>query len=161
MNHFTATTLSNSIISADKSSQALVLRNKSMCLAAFNNGLLSSLQLAAFNDWIILGTIFHWQFTLLSGGIDWLLHCLYPLVCSPYLKKIFDFSVWVIRGTPLPVQPFLIFYDLSSIGFLLEAFPAAWIGFILNIPPILQRSVKHNIPCPTKAMGKGLLYWHG
>src|SRR6478735_12256241 len=43
------------------------------------------------------------------------------------------FYVWVIRGTPLLVQLFVIFYGLPSIGILLDAFPAALIGFTLNI----------------------------
>ena len=43
------------------------------------------------------------------------------------------FYVWIIRGTPLLVQLFLIFYGLPSIGILLDAFPAALIGFTLNI----------------------------
>jgi L-cystine transport system permease protein len=43
------------------------------------------------------------------------------------------FYVWVIRGTPLLVQLFVIFYGLPSVGILLSAFPAALIGFTLNI----------------------------
>jgi L-cystine transport system permease protein len=43
------------------------------------------------------------------------------------------FYVWVIRGTPLLVQLFVIFYGLPSLGVLLDAFPAALIGFTLNI----------------------------
>src|SRR5690606_733092 len=43
------------------------------------------------------------------------------------------FYVWVIRGTPLLVQLFVIFYGLPAVGILLDAFPAALIGFTLNI----------------------------
>ncbi|WP_354558113.1 amino acid ABC transporter permease [Rhizobium aquaticum] len=43
------------------------------------------------------------------------------------------FYVWVIRGTPLLVQLFVIFYGLPSAGILLSAFPAALIGFTLNV----------------------------
>ncbi|MCM2474376.1 amino acid ABC transporter permease [Rhizobium sp. CG5] len=43
------------------------------------------------------------------------------------------FYVWVIRGTPLLVQLFVIFYGLPSVGILLDAFPAALIGFTLNV----------------------------
>ncbi|MBK0035241.1 amino acid ABC transporter permease [Erwinia sp. S43] len=49
------------------------------------------------------------------------------------LKKIVRFYVWLIRGTPLLVQLFLIFYALPSAGITLDAFPAAIIGFTLNI----------------------------
>jgi len=48
-------------------------------------------------------------------------------------KGIADFYVWVIRGTPLLVQLFLIFYGLPSAGITLDAFPAALIGFIMSV----------------------------
>lgn len=49
------------------------------------------------------------------------------------LVAVARFYVWVIRGTPLLVQLFLIFYGLPSAGITLDAFPAALIGFTLNI----------------------------
>ncbi|AYC99549.1 amino acid ABC transporter permease [Neorhizobium sp. NCHU2750] len=49
------------------------------------------------------------------------------------LVLVARFYVWVIRGTPLLVQLFVIFYGLPSVGILLDAFPAALIGFTLNI----------------------------
>lgn len=49
------------------------------------------------------------------------------------IAAIARFYVWIIRGTPLLVQLFLIFYGLPSIGIVLDAFPAALIGFTLNV----------------------------
>ncbi len=49
------------------------------------------------------------------------------------LAWIVRFYVWIIRGTPLLVQLFLIFYGLPSVGIVLDAFPAALIGFTLNV----------------------------
>ena len=49
------------------------------------------------------------------------------------LAAIVRFYVWIIRGTPLLVQLFLIFYGLPSVGIVLDAFPAALIGFTLNV----------------------------
>ncbi len=49
------------------------------------------------------------------------------------LSDIARFYVWVFRGTPLLVQLFVIFYGLPSVGILLDAFPAALIGFTLNV----------------------------
>jgi cystine transport system permease protein len=46
---------------------------------------------------------------------------------------IIRFYVWIFRGTPLLVQLFLIFYGLPSVGIVLDAFPAALIGFTLNV----------------------------
>ncbi|MCC8367740.1 amino acid ABC transporter permease [Xenorhabdus sp. PB61.4] len=49
------------------------------------------------------------------------------------LVAVVRFYVWLIRGTPLLVQLFLIFYALPSIGITLEAFTSAVIGFTLNV----------------------------
>lgn len=49
------------------------------------------------------------------------------------LVAVARFYVWIIRGTPLLVQLFLIFYGLPSVGIVLDAFPAALIGFTLNV----------------------------
>lgn len=50
-----------------------------------------------------------------------------------FLKPVVRFYVWLIRGTPLLVQLFLIFYALPSAGITIDAFPAAVIGFTVNI----------------------------
>ncbi|AGK54292.1 amino acid ABC transporter permease [Bacillus sp. 1NLA3E] len=43
------------------------------------------------------------------------------------------FYVWIFRGTPLLVQIFILFYGLPSVGITLNPFPAAVIGFTLNV----------------------------
>ena len=50
----------------------------------------------------------------------------------PVLRQIARFYIWVIRGTPLLVQLFIIFYGLPSVGIMLDAFPAAVIAFAIN-----------------------------
>ncbi|WP_127530143.1 amino acid ABC transporter permease [Paenibacillus kobensis] len=49
------------------------------------------------------------------------------------LKWIAGFYVWIIRGTPLLVQLFIIFYGLPSVGLTIDPFPAAVIGFTLSV----------------------------
>nr|WP_272903094.1 amino acid ABC transporter permease [Xenorhabdus sp. Sc-CR9] len=49
------------------------------------------------------------------------------------MVAVVRFYVWLIRGTPLLVQLFLIFYALPSVGITLEAFTSAVIGFTLNV----------------------------
>jgi L-cystine transport system permease protein len=49
------------------------------------------------------------------------------------LDSIARFYVWIIRGTPLLVQLFIIFYGLPSIGLTLDAFTSAVIGFTLSV----------------------------
>ena len=48
------------------------------------------------------------------------------------LKKIARFYIWIIRGTPLLVQLFVVFYGLPDIGIILDPFPAAVIVFAIN-----------------------------
>ncbi|MCT2195729.1 ABC transporter permease subunit [Paenibacillus sp. p3-SID1389] len=49
------------------------------------------------------------------------------------LRLLARFYVWIIRGTPLLLQLFIIFYGLPSIGIVLDPFPAAVIGFTLSV----------------------------
>ncbi len=49
------------------------------------------------------------------------------------LTGIARFYVSVIRGTPLLVQLFVIFYGLPSIGVVIDPWPAAIIAFSLNV----------------------------
>lgn len=48
------------------------------------------------------------------------------------MKQLARFYIWVIRGTPLLVQLFVIFYGLPGIGIILDPFPSAVIVFSLN-----------------------------
>lgn len=49
------------------------------------------------------------------------------------LESIARFYVWIIRGTPLLVQLFIVFYGLPAAGITIDAWPAAVIGFSLNV----------------------------
>lgn len=74
--------------------------------------------------------------TLLSfagGLVLGFLTALGRLYGPPVLVGITRFYVWVIRGTPLLVQLFLIFFGLPKLGILLDPFPAALIGFVLSV----------------------------
>lgn len=48
------------------------------------------------------------------------------------LKQRARFYVWVIRGTPLLVQLFVVFYGLPNVGILIDPFPAAVLVFSIN-----------------------------
>ncbi len=49
------------------------------------------------------------------------------------LQTIARIYVSAIRGTPLLVQLFIIFYGLPTIGIIIDPFPSAIIGFSLNV----------------------------
>ncbi|PKR87592.1 cysteine ABC transporter permease [Pleomorphomonas diazotrophica] len=74
-------------------------------------------------------TLLSFTFGLALGLVTALVRLFGPLP----LALLARFFVWVFRGTPLLVQLFVIFYGLPSLGIYLDAFPAALIGFTLNV----------------------------
>ena len=48
------------------------------------------------------------------------------------LKHVARFYIWVIRGTPLLVQLFVVFFGLPSLGIVIDPFPAAVLVFSIN-----------------------------
>ncbi len=48
------------------------------------------------------------------------------------LKQLARFYIWIIRGTPLLVQLFTIFYGLPNLGVVIAPFPAAVVVFSIN-----------------------------
>ena len=55
------------------------------------------------------------------------------LSSNPVVSNIARFYISVIRGTPLLVQLFVIFYGLPSVGVVIDPWPAAIIAFSLNV----------------------------
>ena len=98
-------------------------------------------------DWLLLmwqslgpllvgGIKFTVPLALLSFAVGLLLAfaaALARLFGPPPLVALVRFYVWLIRGTPLLVQLFVIFYGLPSVGIVLDPLAAALIGFSLNI----------------------------
>jgi cystine transport system permease protein len=92
--------------------------------------------------------IFTIPLTLLSFGLGLalgLLTAVTRLFASRPVAAIARFYVWIIRGTPLLVQLFVIFYGLPSLGILLDAFPAALIGFTLNVGAYTSEIIRASI----------------
>ncbi|WP_134685987.1 amino acid ABC transporter permease [Brevibacillus migulae] len=61
------------------------------------------------------------------------------------LQGIARFYVSIIRGTPLLVQLFIIFYGMPSIGITIDPFPSAIIGFSLNVGAYCSEIVRAAI----------------
>ncbi len=82
------------------------------------------------------GLLFAIPLTLISFAIGLVLALLTALARLSSIKPLVwlaRFYVWIIRGTPLLVQLFIIFYGLPSLGITIGAFPAAIIGFSLSV----------------------------
>lgn len=61
------------------------------------------------------------------------------------LSSLARFYVWLIRGTPLLVQLFILFYGLPSIGLTLDAFVSAVIGFTLSVGAYSSETIRAAI----------------
>lgn len=48
------------------------------------------------------------------------------------LKQIARFYIWVVRGTPILVQLYVVFYGLPNLGIMIAPFPAAVAVFSIN-----------------------------
>lgn len=48
------------------------------------------------------------------------------------LKPLARFYIWIIRGTPLLVQLYVIFYGLPKLGIIIDPFPAAVMVFSIS-----------------------------
>ncbi|WP_376767763.1 MULTISPECIES: amino acid ABC transporter permease [Klebsiella] len=94
------------------------------------------------------GLVFTIPITLISFSLGLLLGFIVALIRlygpAP-LKSLVRFYVWIIRGTPLLVQLFLIFYALPSVGITLDAFPAAVIGFTLNVGAFTSEVIRATL----------------
>ena len=73
--------------------------------------------------------------TLISFSLAMVLAVVVALVQYanvPVLRQLARFYIWVIRGTPVLVQLFVVFYGLPGVGILIEPFPAAVLVFSIN-----------------------------
>lgn len=61
------------------------------------------------------------------------------------LQKIAAFYVWIIRGTPLLVQLYIIFFGLPSLGVTLEPWPAGIIAFAVNFGAYASEAIRGAI----------------
>jgi cystine transport system permease protein len=94
------------------------------------------------------GIAFTVPLTLLSfaGGLAvGFLTALARLYGGKTLQGCARFYVWAIRGTPLLVQLFLIFYGLPSVGIVLDSFLAALVGLVLNVGAYMSETMRAAI----------------
>lgn len=82
----------------------------------------------------------------------------------PVLKQIARFYVWIIRGTPMIVQLFVVYFGLPSIGITLAAFPSAVIVFSLSVGAYCSETIRaaiESVPAGQLEAGYcvGMNYW--
>ena len=112
------------------------------------NGRVWQLLLDSFWQILLPGIRVTVPLTLVSfslGLIIALLTAMVQVANIPVVKQIARIYVWIIRGTPLLVQLFVIFYGLPSVGIILDAIPSAIIVFSFNTGAYASETVRAAI----------------
>lgn len=68
-----------------------------------------------------------------------------PNVLTKILQSLCRMYISIIRGTPMLVQIFIIFYGLPEVGITLDPFPTAIIAFSINIGAYAAETVRAAI----------------
>ncbi|WP_291637964.1 amino acid ABC transporter permease [Clostridium sp.] len=71
-------------------------------------------------------------FSILFGTILGLIVAMIKLTKKKYLTVFMDLYISVVRGTPLLLQLYFIFYGLPGMGIYIASFPSAIIGLTLH-----------------------------
>ncbi len=63
----------------------------------------------------------------------------------PVLKQLMRIYVWIIRGTPMIVQLFVVYFGLPNIGIRFSSFVSAWIVMSLSVGAYCSETVRAAI----------------
>ena len=79
-------------------------------------------------------------------------------------RQIARFYVWVVRGTPLLVQLFVVFYGLPRVGVLIDPFPCAVLVFAINEGAYASETIRaalESVPAGQLEAGycAGMTWW--
>ena len=93
-----------------------------------------------------------------------ILFALSKLSLGPLIAKIVGFYTWVVRGTPLLLQLFFVYFGLSIFGISLTPFTAAVITFVFNYAAYFTEIYRGGIQSIDKGQYEvskalGMNYW--
>lgn len=91
--------------------------------------------LDSFGDILLPGLLVTIPLTALSFTFALIIAVIVALIQFanvPILTQLARFYIWIIRGTPLLVQLFIVFYGLPHVGILIDPFVAAVVVFSIN-----------------------------
>ena len=109
------------------------------------NGRLWGILLDAFPKLLSYGVRVTVPLTILSFALALVISVVVALIQYadiPVLRQLCRVYIWIIRGTPLLVQLWLVFYGLPSVGITLNAFPTAVLVFGFNEGAYMAESVR-------------------
>ena len=102
--------------------------------------------------------------SMAAGFLIGLLVALVRIGKVPVLSQIFGGYISIIRGTPLLVQIYIVYYGLPQIGIALEPIPSAIIALSLNSGAYLSESFRGAIESVSRgqseaALSLGMTFW--
>ncbi|HEY2421393.1 MAG TPA: amino acid ABC transporter permease [Neobacillus sp.] len=102
--------------------------------------------------------------TFICGLILAILTALARISHVKFFQMVARVYVSIIRGTPLLVQLFIIFYGLPNLGITIDSYVAAIIGFSLNVGAYASEIIRAAIISTPKgqweaAYSIGMSYW--
>ena len=80
-----------------------------------------------------------------TGLIIAFLVALVQIAKIPVLKQLLRVYVWIIRGTPMTVQLFVVYFGLPNIGIKFSSFVSAWIVMSLSVGAYCSETVRAAI----------------
>ncbi|HEL1596599.1 TPA: amino acid ABC transporter permease [Streptococcus suis] len=111
------------------------------------------LLLDSFSQILVPGLLVTIPLTILSFTFGLLIAigtALVQIAQIPILKQVARFYIWVVRGTPLLVQLYVIFFGLPSLGIVLDAFPSAVLVFSVNTGAYAAETIRASIESAPK-----------
>ena len=66
------------------------------------------------------------------------------------LRQLCRFYIWIVRGTPLLVQLYIVFYGLPKVGIVIDAFPAAVVVLGLNEAAYMAETIRGTLESVSK-----------
>ncbi len=109
--------------------------------------------ISGFGEMLKQGLIVTIPLTVISFAIAMVIALIVAIVQVaniPVFKQLARFYVWIIRGTPLLVQLFIVFFGLPSLGIIIDAFPSAIIVFSINTGAYASETIRAAIEAVPK-----------
>ena len=112
------------------------------------NSRILTILINAFGDLLLAGLKMTIPLTAISYSIGLVIALFTALVQTakiPVLRVLARVYVWIIRGTPMIVQLFVVYFGLPSIGILLSSFASAVLVFSISVGAYCSETVRAAI----------------
>ena len=96
-------------------------------------------------------------FALLLGMIFGIIGALCRIANNRFLNSIAFFYVWIIRGTPVMVQLFILYFGLPQLGIKLSSMTAGVLGLAVNTGAYIAEIVRAGIQAVDKGQFEAAL----